>query len=226
MTLQQLALDLPHRAAHGAEDFLVSDCNLAAVKLLDAWPDWRAPVQLLLGPAASGKTHLVRVWQARSGAQPIGADDLDISAIDALDEGSALIVEDADRGHYDENALFHLINLAREKRLFVLMTARTAPSRWGCALPDLSSRLIALPVVKIGPPDDALLKTVMLKHFADRQLTVDPKVLDFLALHVERSLEGAALAVDAVDRLALATGRKITRQVAAQALGGSEEVAE
>ena len=226
MTLQQLALDLPHRAAQGAEDFLVSDCNLAAVKLLDAWPDWRAPVQLLLGPAASGKTHLVRVWQARSGARPILSDALDISAIDALDEGTALIVEDADRGGYDENALFHLINLAREKRLFVLMTARTAPSRWGCALPDLSSRLIALPVVEIGPPDDALLKTVMLKHFADRQLTVDPKVLDFLALHVERSLEGAALAVDAVDRLALATGRKITRQVAAQALGGSEEVAE
>ena len=226
MTLQQLALDLPHRAAQGAEDFLVSDCNLAAVKLLDAWPDWRAPVQLLLGPAASGKTHLVRVWQARSGARPILSDALDISAIDALDEGTALIVEDADRGGYDENALFHLINLAREKRLFVLMTARTAPSRWGCALPDLSSRLIALPVVEIGPPDDALLKTVMLKHFADRQLTVDPKVLDFLALHVERSLEGAALAVDAVDRLALATGRKITRQVAAQALGGSEEVAD
>jgi chromosomal replication initiation ATPase DnaA len=226
VTLQQLALDLPHRAAQGAEDFLVSDCNLAAVKLLDAWPDWRAPVQLLLGPASSGKTHLARVWQARSGARPIVSNDLDISAIDALDEGTALIVEDADRGEYDENALFHLINLAGEKRLFILMTARTAPSRWGCALPDLNSRLNGLPVVEIGPPDDALLKTVMLKHFADRQLTVDPRVLDFLALHVERSLEGAALAVAAVDRLALATGRKITRQVAAEAIGGSEEVAD
>ena len=109
---------------------------------------------------------------------------------------------------YDENALFHLINLAGEKRLFILMTARMPPPRWGCALPDLNSRLNGLPVVEIGPPDDALLKTVMLKHFADRQLTVDPKVLDFLALHVERSLEGAALAVAAVDRLALATGAR------------------
>jgi chromosomal replication initiation ATPase DnaA len=61
VTLDQLAFDLPHRAALGAEDFLVSDCNVPAVKLIDAWPDWQAPVQLLTGPPASGKTHLVRV---------------------------------------------------------------------------------------------------------------------------------------------------------------------
>jgi hypothetical protein len=36
VTLGQLTLDLPHRAAHGAEDFLVSGCNLAAVRLIDA----------------------------------------------------------------------------------------------------------------------------------------------------------------------------------------------
>ena len=58
MTLAQLTFDLPHRAALGAEDFLVSDCNVAAVKLIDAWPEWTDHVQILTGPAASGKTHL------------------------------------------------------------------------------------------------------------------------------------------------------------------------
>ncbi len=115
------------------------------------------------------------------------------------------MVEDIDRAGYGEQALFHLLNLAREKGLFVLLTAREPPARFGCALPDLLSRLNGLPVVEIGAPDEALLKTVMLKHFADRQLDIDPKVLDFLALHVERSLEAAALAVAAVDRAALAT---------------------
>lgn len=221
MTLQQLTLDLPHRAAHGAEDFLVSECNLAAVQLIDAWPDWKDPVQLLIGPAASGKTHLARVFQAMSGARSVECESLDIEAIDGLGQGSALVVEDADRAVYDEKALFHLINLAREKRLFVLLTARTPPSRWGRALPDLLSRLNALPVVEIGAADDALLKTVMLKHFADRQLSIDPKVIDFLALHIERSLEAAAVAVAAVDRHALATGRKVTRQVVVEALEGA-----
>jgi chromosomal replication initiation ATPase DnaA len=145
--------------------------------------------------------------------------DLDIGLLNAMGEGTALIVEDIDRAGYDEKALFHLLNLAREKRLFVLLSARDVPSRFDCSLPDLRSRLNALPAMRIGAPDDALLKTVMLKQFADRQLAIDPKVLDFLALRIERSLAGAAKAVAAIDRVALGSGRKISRQLVAEVLG-------
>jgi len=213
MTLAQLTLDLPHRAALGAEDFLVSDCNLAAVRLIDAWPNWQDHVQLLIGPPASGKTHLARVWQALSGAEGLEPEHLAMDFVDSMSAGTPLVVEDADRVPYDEKTLFHLLNLVREKRLFVLLTARTVPSRWPLSLPDLLSRLNAVPAVEIGPPDEALIRTVMLKHFADRQLDIDPKVLTYLALHVDRSLAAAEAAVAAVDRAALATGRKISRQL-------------
>jgi chromosomal replication initiation ATPase DnaA len=221
VTLAQLTLDLPHRAALGAQDYLVSDCNLAAVRLIDSWPAWQDAIQLLTGPPASGKTHLARVFQALSGARSLDAAALDMNFIDSVGEGTPLVVEDADRNAYDEKALFHLLNLAREQQLFVLLSARGAPSRWGLSLPDLSSRLNAVPIVEIGAPDEALLRMVILKHFADRQLDVDPRVLEFLALHVERSLAAAAAAVEAVDRLALATGRKINRQLAVEALARS-----
>ena len=220
--MTQLVFDLPHRAALGAEDFLVSGCNLAAVKLIDAWPRWQDNVQLLTGPPASGKTHLVRVWQALSGAPSLGPTDLDIGAIDAIGEGAPLAVEDADRLPYDEKALFHLINLAREKGLFVLLTARAAPGRWNAKLPDLASRLVALPSVEIGAPDEALLRTVMLKQFTDRQLDIDPKVLEYLAVRIDRSLQAAAAAVEAVDRAALASGRKISRQLVSDALASAK----
>ena len=218
MTVKQLSLDLPHRAALGAEDFLVSDCNRGAVRLIDSWPEWHDNAQLIIGPTSSGKTHLARVWQARSGAEAIAPDDLDVGALKTMTEGTSPIVEDIDRA-YDEKALFHLLNLAREKRLFVLLSAREAPNRVDFTLPDLRSRLNALPAIRIGAPDDTLLKTVMLKHFADRQLTIDPKVLDFLALRIERSLAAAAEAVAAVDRAALGSGRKISRQLVAEVLG-------
>ncbi len=221
MTVTQLTLDLPHRAALGAEDFLVSDCNLAAVRLVDAWPNWQNHVQLLLGPQASGKTHLARVWQALSGAKALAPETLVMSVLDGLDEATPLVVEDADRIAYDEKALFHLLNLAREKGLYVLITAESAPSRWGLELPDLKSRLNAVPAVEIGAPDEALIRTVLLKHFADRQLDIDPKVLTYLALHVDRSLAAAAAAVAAVDRAALASGRKISRQLVIEALAAS-----
>lgn len=220
MTLTQLTLDLPHRAALGAEDFLVSDCNIAAVKLVDSWPKWQESAWLLIGPPSSGKTHLARVWQARSGARLLDAKMLDTKFIDEVREGTPLVVEDADSSAYDERALFHLLNLAREKQLFMLLSARGAPSRWTISLPDLASRLKAVPIVEIRAPDDALLRMVMLKHFTDRQLDVDPKVLEFLALHVDRSLQAAAAAVEAVDRLALGTGRKINRQLVVEALAG------
>lgn len=221
MSVDQLTFDLPHRAALGAEDFLVSDCNVAVVKLVDAWPDWQAPVQLLIGPPASGKTHLVRVLQGRSGAVALDPAHLGIALLDRLVSGSSIVVEDADRAGYDEKTLFHLLNLAREKRLSVLLTARVSPNRWGTTLADLTSRLSAVPVTEIGTPDEALLRTVMLKQFADRQLDIDPKVLAFLALRIDRSLEAAAAAVEAVDRAALRSGRKISRQLVAEALQGT-----
>jgi chromosomal replication initiation ATPase DnaA len=221
VTVAQLTLDLPHRAALGAEDFLVSDCNLAAVRLIDAWPNWQNHVQLLIGPEASGKTHLARVWQALSGAQALAPEILVMSVLDAMDEGTPLVVEDPDRVVYDEKALFHLLNLAREKGLYVLITAESAPSRWDIALPDLKSRLNAVPAVEIGAPDEALIRTVLLKHFTDRQLDIDPKVLTYLALHVDRSLAAAAAAVAAVDRAALASRRKISRQLVIEALAAA-----
>jgi chromosomal replication initiation ATPase DnaA len=221
MTLAQLTLDLPHRAALGAEDFLVSECNLGAVKLIDAWPEWQDNVQLLIGPAASGKTHLARVWQALSGACSLTPDTLGMDFIDSVGAGTPLVVEDADRLPYEEKALFHLLNLAREKRLSVLLTGRSAPRRWRIALPDLLSRLNAVPAIEIGTPDEGLIRTVLLKHFADRQLNIDPKVLTYLALHVDRSLAAAAAAVAAVDRAALATGRKISRQLVMEVLNAS-----
>jgi chromosomal replication initiation ATPase DnaA len=218
VSLDQLIFDLPHRAALGAEDFLVSDCNLAAVRLIDAWPDWQAPAQLLIGPPLSGKTHLVRVWQGRSGAVSLDPAHLGVAQLDELAAGASMVVEDADRAGYDEATLFHLLNLVREKRFSMLLTARLGPNRWDTALPDLASRLSAVPVTEIGAPDEALVRTVMLKHFADRQLDIDPKVLEFLAMRIDRSLAAAAAAVEAVDRAALASGRKISRQLVVEAL--------
>lgn len=220
---RQLVFDLAHRQALGAEDFLVSSSNDAAVEMVDRWPDWPHPAAIVAGPQGSGKSHLANVWRLRSGAGLVTAAELDDAHVAALEPGATIVVEDLDRGLADEKALFHLLNRARESKLSVLLTSRTPPGKQEFRVPDLRSRLRALPIVQVQPPDEALLKAVLVKLFADRQLNVEPPVIDYLSLRMERSLAAANRIVAAIDRLALATHRKVTRPLAAEALASLGE---
>jgi chromosomal replication initiation ATPase DnaA len=216
---EQLVLALPHRPAQEAEDFLVSRSNAAAVDLVDRWPGWPLPSALVVGPAGSGKSHLANVWRLRSGALLVAASRLDEAVVHAFEARPALVVEDIDRGVGSEQVLFHLMNLAREKAGSILMTSRVAPGDIEIALPDLRSRLRATPPVLIEMPDEPLVRSVLVKLFADRQLAVEPHVISYLALHMDRSMDAAIRVVAACDRLSLAMQRKVTRAVAAAALG-------
>jgi chromosomal replication initiation ATPase DnaA len=212
----QLVLDLAHRPALGAEDFLISGSNRAAADIVDRWPDWPAASVVVVAPAGAGKTHLASVWRLKSGAVRLEARALAEADIARAD--GAVLVEDLHAGIGDERALFHLLNLVREHKLTMLLTSRRAPGELEPSLPDLRSRLRALPMVAIAPPDQALLKAVLVKHFADRQLAVEPHVVSHVALHMEQSMEAAAAIVAEIDRQAMASHRKVTRALAAEVL--------
>ena len=218
MSPRQLAFDIPHRPALGAEDFLVSNSNEAAVALVDRWPDWPAGAAVIAGPAGSGKSHLANVWRMRSNAEVLAASAITEPAVPKLASAGALVIEDLDRGAGSEQALFHLLNLVREQRLAILLTTAIDPGDLSIRLPDLRSRLRALAVARIEPPDDALLRAVLVKLFADRQLTVDPGIIGYMLVRMERSMDAAQRLVAEVDRLALAMQRGVTRAVASAAL--------
>jgi chromosomal replication initiation ATPase DnaA len=216
---KQLAFDLPLDPRYGREDFLVSPSNEAAYGIVERWPDWPDTILLLRGPSGSGKSHLASIWAGAAKAWTVAGAEIRADAVPHLVSNGALVIEDADRGARDEAALFHLLNLARERRAFLLATSGTAPDRWGLRTPDLLSRLRLAPSVSLEAPDDALLKAVLVKLFVDRQLVVDTTVVDYIALRIERSLRRAAEVVAALDREALSRGRRISRPIAAAVLG-------
>lgn len=215
---RQFVLDLSHRPALGAEDFLVSQSNAAAVALIDRWPDWALASSLVTGPPGAGKSHLAHVWRLRSGGPAIAARAVDEEAIVKLSSLGALVVEDLDRGIADERTLFHLLNLAREQKASVLLTSACAPGELEVVLPDLRSRLRALPMVAIDRPDEVLLRAVLVKLFADRQIAVEPHVVEHIAQRMERSMAAAGAIVAEIDRRALAMHRKVTRALASEVL--------
>lgn len=220
---EQLAFDLPLDPRYGREDFLVSPSNEPAYALIERWPDWADPVLVLTGPSGSGKSHLASIWATAAHAWTVDAFEVTAARVPHLVSNGALVIENADRAGGDEPALFHLLNIARERRGHVLITAAIPVDRWPLTTPDLASRLRLAPGVAIEPPDDALLKAVLVKLFLDRQLVVDTSVVDFIALRIERSLARAVEIVAGLDREALSRGRRITRPMASEVLGRSSE---
>jgi chromosomal replication initiation ATPase DnaA len=219
---RQLALALGHEESFAREDFLEGPSNADALKLIERWPDWPDHLLVLAGPEGSGKSHLAAIWANAAGARFLAARALVQANLPAALSTGALVIEDLAGGAVDERALFHLINLAREEGAFVLVTAPSAPSGWTLQVPDLASRLRALPVVALGVPDDALLRAILVKLFADRQLAVDESLLAYLTSRIERSFAAARAIVERLDREALRLHRPVTRALAADVLGRFE----
>jgi len=215
---RQLVLDLPHRTAQGRDDFLVTPSNAAAVAMVDRYPDWPHYGVVLLGAEGSGKSHLIEVWRQSAGARLISADELAAEPPDQLLASGALAIDNAPGDRLDERALFHLLNLARQTGSHVLIASTSDPAGWNVALPDLASRLKALAVARLEPPDDALLRGVLVKLFADRQLAVEESVLSYLMLRMPRSLAAARTLVAEIDQLALVEKAAVTRGLAARVL--------
>lgn len=223
----QLVLDLPHRPALDAEDFIVSESNAAADEMIARWPDWPGHSVVLAGPEGAGKTHLAHVWQLRSGGVRVAARALDTETAAQLAGPNGIAVEDVDAGGedgaFDERALFHLLNLAREQSFHVLLTARTMPGAWDISLPDLRSRVRSLAVVSIETPDEMLLSAVLVKLLADRQIPATPPAVRHLARHMERSMAFALRIVEQIDTRLWNTPREVTRDLARDVLAELQE---
>lgn len=213
---RQLAFALGHAESFAREDFLVGPSNETALALIERWPDWPDRMMVLVGPQGSGKSHLAAIWAALAGARSSAARTVDPANLPAAFATGALVVEDLAEHGFDERGLFHLINFAREEHAFVLMTARSAPAAWNISVPDLASRLRVLPVIELAPPDDALLRAIIVKLFGDRQLAVEESLVAYLAARIERSFAGAQKAVETLDREALRLQRPVTRALAGE----------
>jgi chromosomal replication initiation ATPase DnaA len=214
----QLAFDLGQQGGFARDDFFPSASNRAALAMVDGWQGWPSGRMLLIGPHGAGKTHLAHIWAGMSGAQMVPAADLASADLPSLASAGAVVVEDAHAlPRAGEEALFHLHNLMSNAG-HLLITARTPPRDWGLMLPDLFSRMQALAITQLAAPDESLIAAVLVKLFADRQITVPPNLIAYLAPRIERSIGAARDIVAVLDARALADGRPVTRALAADLL--------
>ena len=214
----QLVMPFARATSYEPADFIRGAGNDAALSLIERWPDWPYSMVLAHGPKGSGKTHLAHVFAARARAVFIAPVRLGTAPADLLLVGNHAWVIDGLEHVRDAPALAQLINHARARGDYLLMTARASASELPIPLPDLRSRLLALPSIDLGAPDDALLMGLLAKQFADRQLRIAPEVLAVAVRHIERSYEAAQAFVRAMDMLSLSQGRAITPAMVRRAM--------
>lgn len=214
---RQLPFEFGHAPGYSRDELVLTEANRQAAALVDGWPAWPSNVVVLAGPAGSGKTHLASVWRGRASAMALPAHAIAAHVDEAAASGAA-VIDDADGGGLDETGLFHLMNTLRAANGWLMLTARRFPAAWGVALPDLASRLRLAATVELHEPDDLLLAAVITKLFADRQVEVEPHVVQYLVRRIERSLSTAIRVVDRLDRAAMEGKARITRALAAEAV--------
>ena len=201
LLIEQPALPLVYQPRLSAADYFVSDANRAAVSWLESPDRWPMPRCLLVGPPASGKTHLAGLFLARH---------------------DAVLIDDADRVA-DGEWLFNAWNAATADRP-LLLTASRAPRFWVHGLPDFASRLAATPQIRLDDPDDGLIAAVLTKCFADLGLRVGDDVIAWLVTRIERSFAAAVDVVARLDALALSERRDITVPLARSLLDEQGEL--
>lgn len=224
---RQFALPFAHQPSFAAPDFLPAPSNEAALAWLERTAGWPGLRLAIWGDAGCGKTHLLHLWARRTGAVLWSGPAL--AGLPVLPAQGGIAIDDADAAA-DETALLHLLNAAAEAGLLVLLAGRDPPSRWPVRLPDLASRLRAMQAVSILRPDESLLRSILARLLAERQLAVPEAVQDWLLLRLPRDAAAMSEAAARLDRAALAGGSSITRQLAAAVLsdmaGGENDLYE
>ncbi len=217
---RQIPLDLSYPVSFELTDYIVSDSNADAYHFVDTWLNSEAHFGAIVGPKGSGKSHLLFGWAKEHGAELISP----VANIANIQEGRLYIIDDVnhrtrDGGFaYSDEFLFHVYNWTKEKGAKILVSDMQVPSKWLRTLPDLASRMGAVPVAQIEQPDDHLLKFMLGKMFSDRQLQIDFQVIDYLIARMPRSFDAALQLADEIDKTALAERRKITKSLARSCL--------
>lgn len=214
----QLVMPFARSTSYEPADYIHGAANAEALTLVERWPDWPYSIMLVHGGKGAGKTHLVHVFAQRTGASFVDPERIGTVPADVLLTGNHRWILDGVEQVADAPALAQLINHARARGDYLLITARSAAAQLPFTLPDLCSRLAALPAVTLGEPDDALLMGVLAKQFADRQLRIAPEVLQYATSQLERSYEAIQRFARHIDTLSFSSGRAVTIPLVRDAL--------
>ena len=208
INMDQLTFKFPFSKKYNEQDFFVSSNNFSAFKLIDSWPNWPGKWLNIFGDSGSGKTHLSKILEKKiKKTKLVEAHNVDNKIIKEISEIECLIIDSFDN-NINENLFYSILNQSKQIDNYLLINSTSSINNI-FKLKDLRSRSNSFIFIGIDLPTDELLKVIISKTLSDKQISINPKLTDFIINNVERSYEKLFKFLKDVDELSLSTGKSI-----------------
>ena len=207
--MEQLIFKFPFSKKYYEQDYFVSSNNFSAFKLIEEWPSWPGKWLNIFGDSGSGKTHLAKILEKKiNKTKLIDAKDVNNEIIQELENVECLII-DSFENNIDEKLLYSILNQSRQLENYILITSNLSIKETKFNLKDLQSRMNSFLYFGIELPTDDLLKIIISKTLSEKQIRINPKILDYILNNVERSYNKMFKFLKDLDELSLSTGKSI-----------------
>ena len=207
--MSQLVFKFPFKTEYYKQDFYVSSNNFSAYKLIESWPNWAGKWLNVFGSSGSGKTHLTKILEKKiKNVKIFKSKDVNDTVISLLEDFDCIIIDDF-KNDIDQKILYSLLNQSKQLEKYILINSQKPLKEFQFQTTDLESRVNSFLSIGIELPTDDLLKVIIMKSFSDKQVSLDPKLIDYIIKNVDRSYEKMIKFLKDVDELSLSSGKSI-----------------
>ena len=207
--MDQLIFKFPFSKRYYEQDFFVATNNFTAYRLIESWPSWPGKWLNIYGASGSGKTHLAKILEKKiDKIELIDALNINDSIIKDLDNIDCLIIDNFDN-NIEEKLFYTILNQSKQLDNYILINSNYSMKNISFELKALKSRINSFLFIGIELPTDELLKVIISKTLSEKQISINPKISDFIINNVERSYEKMFKFLKEVDELSLSTGKSI-----------------
>jgi len=216
-SLNQLLLDFNYEQNFRDDDFYVGQSNFYPFELINKWPKWEKNFLNISGEKFSGKTHLTNIFLKKFNGISVESKLLSNENLKAIKPYQNVILEDLDLD-INEKLIYTLFNIIDQDNKFLIITSSEPIAEINFKLEDLKSRTKNCLLAKIENPDDELMFALILKNLADRQITLDKKLINFIIKRIERSYGKIFEFIYKIDEISLKKKKSIDFRIINEAL--------
>ena len=206
--MNQLVFKFPFKTKYYEQDFYVSSNNFSAYKLIESWPNWTGKWLNIFGLTGRAKPIYLKFLKKINRLKIVNCKNVNQSPIDELNNLDCLIIDNF-TNNIDEKLFYSMLNQSKQLENFILINSTSPIKDNSFVLKDLKSRIMSFIPVGIDLPTDELLKVIITKSFSDKQVTLDPKISEYIIKNVDRSYEKIFKLIRDIDNLSLSSGKSI-----------------